>query len=83
MKVLLTGASGFLGRHVLHSLRQHGIETVLLGRQPPVDPKATAWIAADLLASSRLGHPHAQAQATHSSRIWPPSGYHLASLISR
>ncbi len=65
MKVLLTGASGFLGRHVLHSLRQHGIETVLLGRQPPVDPKATAWIAADLLASPDWATLMAQAQATH------------------
>lgn len=65
MKVLLTGASGFLGRHVLHSLRQRGIDTVLLCRQPPADPKATAWIAADLLASTDWVALVAQAQATH------------------
>lgn len=65
MKVLLTGASGFLGRHVLHSLRQRGIDTVLLCRQPPADPKVTAWIAADLLASTDWVALVAQAQATH------------------
>ena len=65
MKVLLTGASGFLGRHVVHSLRQHGIDTVLLGRQPPADRQATAWIAADLLASPDWDALMDQAQATH------------------
>ena len=65
MKVLITGASGFLGRHVLHSLRQRGIDTVLLGRQPSADPQATAWIAADLLASPDWATLMEHAQATH------------------
>ena len=65
MKVLLTGASGFLGRYVVRSLQQRGIDTVLLGRQPTDDQKTTAWIAADLLASPDWSALVEQAQATH------------------
>lgn len=65
MRVLLTGASGFLGRHVLYGLRQRGVDTVLLGRQPPADSAAASWIAADLLASPDWDALIAQAQATH------------------
>ncbi len=32
MKVLLTGASGFVGSHILDSLRAHGVETAVLLR---------------------------------------------------
>ena len=37
MKLLLTGASGFLGGHVLGILRQQGIQTVMLGRTRATD----------------------------------------------
>lgn len=64
MKVLLTGGSGFLGRHALHCLRQHGIPTVAVGRQRPEGSDDTDWIAADLLASN-LTELAQQVQATH------------------
>lgn len=35
MRVLLTGASGFIGRHVLSQLVAEGIETVVVGRRRP------------------------------------------------
>lgn len=71
MRVLLTGASGFLGSYVLNSLHQQGIDTVVLGRKPPnhnnnfnyVD---TAFIEADLLAPCISFTSLAQkAKATH------------------
>lgn len=52
MKVLLTGASGFLGRHVLGALRRRGIETVPVGRHRPVGCSPAEFIEADLLAES-------------------------------
>lgn len=51
MRVLLTGASGFLGRHVLDALRRHGIETVMLGRRRPPDSAFAGFVEADLLAA--------------------------------
>ena len=47
MRVLLTGASGFLGRHVLDSLRRQGIETVMLGRRRATDSDFADFIEAD------------------------------------
>lgn len=52
MKVLLTGASGFLGSYALDSLRCHGIETVMLGRRRAPDSAFADFIEADLLATS-------------------------------
>ena len=51
MKVLLTGASGFLGRYVLDSLRRQNIETVMLGRQRARNSSFANFIEADLLAA--------------------------------
>lgn len=34
MKVAVTGASGFLGKHVLDALLRHPVEVVAIGRQP-------------------------------------------------
>lgn len=65
MKVLLTGGSGFLGRHVLHCLRRHGVHTVTVGRQRPCGSDDTDWIAADLLATHNLTELAQQVRATH------------------
>lgn len=65
MKVLLTGASGYLGRHVLRALRAQGLEVVLLGRQVPPEGTGLPWIEADLLAPGGLGPRLLEAQATH------------------
>lgn len=51
MKVLLTGASGFLGRHTLDALHRRGIETVILGRRRPPDSAFATYVEADLLAA--------------------------------
>lgn len=48
MKVLLTGASGFIGRHVLGQLMAAGIDTVIVGRSRPGDYTGD-FIEADLL----------------------------------
>jgi nucleoside-diphosphate-sugar epimerase len=51
VKVLLTGANGFLGRHVLGILRQQGIQTVMLGRTRAPDSAFAEFVEADLLAT--------------------------------
>lgn len=62
MKVLVTGGTGFLGRHVLRSLATHGIECVVIGRTPvPGHP----FLACDLLAAADHRLLLASARATH------------------
>lgn len=51
MKVLLTGASGYLGRHVLACLLARGIATVALGRSPVPGVEA---VECDLLETPDL-----------------------------
>lgn len=70
MKVLLTGASGFLGSHVLHALRQHGVPVWTLGRSCPPGQAATAHVQHDLLAGGDL--------AGSLRRIAPSHLLHLA-----
>lgn len=65
MKVLLTGGSGFLGRHVLESLRRQNIETVVLGRQAIPDCAFADFIEADLLAMPDFSSLVKEAAATH------------------
>ncbi|PYS56071.1 MAG: NAD(P)-dependent oxidoreductase [Acidobacteria bacterium] len=50
MKVLVTGARGFLGRYVIASLKRRGIETVAVGRPPRDGLEDPAFISADLLS---------------------------------
>ena len=65
MKVLLTGANGFLGRYVLRLLQQSGTAVVALGRTRPPDCGASAFIAADLLAGNDFAALARQAGASH------------------
>ena len=65
MRVLLTGASGFLGRHVLDSLRRQGIETVMLGRRRATDSDFADFIEADLLSTQDPAEWIRQARASH------------------
>jgi nucleoside-diphosphate-sugar epimerase len=65
MRVLLTGASGFLGRYALDSLRRQGIETVTLGRQRAPDSSFAKFIAADFLAAPDFAALVKESAATH------------------
>jgi nucleoside-diphosphate-sugar epimerase len=62
MRVLLTGASGFVGRHVLAELERRGIDTVLLGRRAV---GSAPLLEADLLAVPDFAPLVQAAGATH------------------
>lgn len=65
MRVLLTGASGFLGHYVLDSLRRQSIETVMLGRRPVPGSTFADFIEADLLATPDFAGLVKKSEATH------------------
>lgn len=65
MRVLLTGASGFLGRYVLNSLRRQSIETVMLGQRRAADSAFADFIGADLLATPDFVTLIKESEATH------------------
>lgn len=65
MKVLLTGASGFLGQHVLQCLLEQGLDVVILGRSRPVGTEHCVWHKVDLLTSQNLAEELVNSQATH------------------
>lgn len=54
MKVLVTGASGFLGRYVCEQLVERGHETGALVRRPGSEPEGTLAVAGDLTDSHTL-----------------------------
>jgi len=62
VRVLLTGAGGFLGRYVHQSLTARGIETIALGR---TQRAPGAFIAADLLDPASVETVVAESGATH------------------
>lgn len=49
-RVLLTGATGFIGRHVLAPLRARGFDVHAVGRRPAAAVDGLRWHHADLLA---------------------------------
>lgn len=51
MRILLTGASGFVGRHALASLSSAGVEVHAVSRCAKAHEKGVAWHRADLLQS--------------------------------
>jgi nucleoside-diphosphate-sugar epimerase len=68
-KVLLTGASGFLGRHMLQALRQSGAELHAASRTARAMPGVT-WHAADLRdprAAAELVHAIGPTHILHSA----------------
>jgi GDP-4-dehydro-6-deoxy-D-mannose reductase len=70
---LVTGGSGFLGRHLLELLddqRAPGVDLAVLGRQPPRNGSARAFVATDLNDPATVG----RAIAT----IAPDVVFHLA-----
>lgn len=64
MRVLLTGASGFLGRYVLRQLAQQGIDVVVVGRSRPIGYQGD-FIETDLLRMDDGSAVAQSARATH------------------
>lgn len=65
MRVLLTGASGFLGRYVLDILRSRGIDAVMIGRQRIPGNGDMDFIGADLLTTPDFTALVKESKATH------------------
>lgn len=64
MRVLLTGASGFIGRHVLNQLVDAGIVVVVVGRSRPIGYTGD-FIEADLLRTKDYSGLVQRAGASH------------------
>lgn len=71
MKLLVTGASGFIGRHVMALLRERGVAAWTLGRSQPAGWPASRHVVCDLLAD-------AQGCADALRRLAPSHLLHLA-----
>lgn len=65
-KVLLTGATGFIGRHCLSSLLANGYEVHAVSCRPrPEDPSGVHWHQADLLNPARVSELMADVRPSH------------------
>ena len=65
-RVLVTGASGFIGRHALAPLLERGFDVCAVARRAPAGaPRAVAWLEADLLDDAQRAAVVARAGATH------------------
>ena len=65
MKVLVTGASGYLGRHVLQCLRKQGHAVTLLGRSRPAGHEDLPLLHFDLLSGADPGPVLASTGSSH------------------
>jgi nucleoside-diphosphate-sugar epimerase len=66
MRILVTGATGFIGRHTLPALQQLGCEIVASARHPGPTARGIEWICADLLAP---GEPERLAKAARADAL--------------
>jgi nucleoside-diphosphate-sugar epimerase len=64
MKVLLTGATGFIGTHVLDQLLQKRVDVVVLGRSRPENFDGK-FVHVDLISDSNLSQIVKEVHATH------------------
>lgn len=65
MKVLVTGASGYLGRHVLKALEMQGMETVCAQHRATLSSQTGEVLSADLLSPDGALELVTHAKATH------------------
>ncbi len=63
-RVLVTGATGFVGRHAVVPLLERGFEVHVLGRRP-MDAEGTVWHEADILDGAATARAVAEIQASH------------------
>lgn len=64
-RVLLTGATGFIGQHTVAPLAARGFEVHALSSRPQVDTKDARWHRADLLVSSDVARLLDEVSPTH------------------
>ncbi|MDX1501486.1 MAG: NAD(P)-dependent oxidoreductase [Thermoanaerobaculia bacterium] len=65
-RVLLTGATGFIGRHCVPRLASRGLEVHAVSSRPPAEAaEGIVWHRADLLDETQVGDLAAAARATH------------------
>jgi nucleoside-diphosphate-sugar epimerase len=84
MKLLVTGASGFIGRHLMDLLRRQGVCAFTIGRTPVPDQPGDRHIGCDLLAGGndcetalrRLGATH----LLHLAWVTDPASYQVSPL---
>lgn len=84
MKLLVTGASGFIGRHVLDLLRQRGVHAWTLGRHAPAGWPRDRHLACDLLADAGacadVLHRFAPSHLLHLAWVTDPASYQTSPL---
>ena len=59
MRVLVTGASGFVGGHLCHALRERRFEVVSLGTDPGCDHRVDVRNSAGVMTTLRSVRPRA------------------------
>ena len=64
-RVLLTGATGFIGRHSIEPLLARGFEVHAVYRDRPLEEPRVFWHQADLLNKEDIARVCAEIQATH------------------
>lgn len=64
-RVLVTGASGFLGRHALPDLIARGYQVHAVARRPPMSTDGVTWHAGDLLTPGCAGKLMQELRPTH------------------
>jgi len=83
VRLLLTGASGFLGRHVLHLLQREGVAVWTIGRRLPAGQSGEMHISCDLLADDDLAQPLRQlapSHLLHMAWVTDPTSYQISPL---